>query len=155
MGTAVRVGACLAAALVFLHAPSASAEHRFALIVSGASGGREYVARYDRWTAGLSKTLVENLKFDPALVTALSDTTRPSSASTAENVRRVIGSIASRMMREDVLLIVLIGHGTFDGTDAKFNLVGRDLESAEWFALLRPLAGRVVIVNTALSRIHI
>jgi hypothetical protein len=44
---------------------------------------------------------------------------------------------------------VLIGHGTFDGTDAKFNLVGRDLESAEWSALVRPLAGTVVVVNTS------
>ena len=145
----MRVGACLAAACVLLYPPWAAAEQRFALVVSGASGGREYVAQYDRWTSDLSKSLVDNLKFDPALVTVLSDTTQPSSASTADNVRRVIGSIASRMTREDVLLIVLIGHGTFDGIDAKFNLVGRDLESAEWSALLRPLPGRLVVVNTA------
>jgi hypothetical protein len=44
---------------------------------------------------------------------------------------------------------VLIGHGTFDGVDAKFNLVGPDLESAEWAALLRPLPGRLVIANTS------
>ena len=53
------------------------------------------------------------------------------------------------MTRDDVLLIVLIGHGTFDGTDAKFNLVGRDLESAEWSELLRALPGRLIFVNTA------
>jgi len=145
----MRVGACVAAACVLLYSPWAAAGQRFALVVSGASGGREYVAQYDRWTSDLSKSLVDNLKFDPALVTVLADTTHPSSASTADNVRRVIGSIASRMTREDVLLIVLIGHGTFDGTDAKFNLVGRDLESAEWSALLRPLPGRLVVVNTA------
>ena len=33
--------------------------------------------------------------------------------------------------------VLLIGHGTFDGTDAKFNLVGPDLESAEWSSLLK------------------
>ena len=43
---------------------------------------------------------------------------------------------------------MLIGHGTFDGVDAKFNLVGPDLESADWAALLRPLPGRLVVVNT-------
>jgi hypothetical protein len=145
----MRLGACLAAFCVLLHAPWAVAGQRFALVVSGAAGGREYVAQYNRWTADLSKSLVENLKFDSALVTVLSDTTQPASASTADNVRRVVGSIASRMTRDDVLLIVLIGHGTFDGTDAKFNLVGRDLESAEWSALLRPLPGRLVMVNTA------
>ena len=30
----------------------------------------------------------------------------------------------ARMTRDDLLFIVLIGHGTFDGVDAKFNLVG-------------------------------
>ena len=74
MGAAVRLGACLAAACVLLQAPWAMAGQRFALVVSGAAGGHEYVAQYDRWTADLSKSLVENLKFDSALVTVLSDT---------------------------------------------------------------------------------
>jgi hypothetical protein len=133
-----------------LHAASAAAAgQRFALIVTGASGGPEYVAQYDRWSSDLARSLIENLKFDPALVTVLTDTTQPASASSADNVRRVVQSIARGMTREDVLLIVLLGHGTFDGTDAKFNLVGRDLESSEWSELLRPLRGRFVLVNTA------
>jgi hypothetical protein len=133
----------------FLSNSAAMAGQRFALIVAGASGGPEYVAQYERWTSDLSTSLIENLKFDPALVTVLSDASRPSSASSAANVRRAIASTASRMTRDDLLLIVLIGHGTFDGTDAKFNLVGRDLESTEWSDLLRQLPGRLVIVNTA------
>jgi hypothetical protein len=151
MGIAMRVRACLAAAaVIFLHAASAAAAgQRFALIVTGASGGPEYVAQYERWSSDLVKSLIENLKFDPALVTLLTDTTQSASASTADNVRRVVESNARRMTRDDVLLIVLIGHGTFDGTDAKFNLVGRDLESTEWSELLRPLRGRLVLVNTA------
>ena len=126
----------------------AMAGQRFALIVAGASGGPEYVGQYDRWCSDLSKALIENLKFDSTLVTVLTDTPRSASASTADNVRRAVGSIAARMTRDDVLLLVLIGHGTFDGTDAKFNLVGRDLESAEWSELLRALAGRLVFVHT-------
>jgi hypothetical protein len=133
----------------FLSNSAAMAGQRFALIVAGASGGPEYAAQYERWTSDLSTSLIEKLKFDPALVTVLSDARRPSSESSAANVRRAIASTASRMTRDDLLLIVLIGHGTFDGTDAKFNLVGRDLESAEWSDLLRQLPGRLVIVNTA------
>ena len=133
----------------FLSNSAAMAGQRFALIVAGASGGPEYVAQYERWTSDLSTSLIEKLKFDPALVTVLSDASRSSSESSAANVRRAIASTASRMTRDDLLLIVLIGHGTFDGTDAKFNLVGRDLESTEWSDLLRQLPGRLVIVNTA------
>jgi hypothetical protein len=122
---------------------------RFAIIVSGAAGGAEYAARYARWSEDLSKALVESFKFEPASVTVLSESSQAGAASTADNVRRAIGSVRDRMKREDVLLLVLIGHGTFDGSDAKFNLVGKDLESVEWSGLLRPLAGTVVVANTS------
>jgi hypothetical protein len=121
---------------------------RFAIIVAGATGGAEYAAQYTRWSADLSRTLVQSLKFDPAFVTVLSDTSQPGDVSTAENVRKTIASVRDRMRRDDVLLLVLIGHGTFDGSDAKFNLVGRDLESSEWSELIRPLPGTVVVVDT-------
>jgi len=50
----------------------------------------------------------------------------------------------------DQLLVVLIGHGTtVDGEDAKFNLVGPDLSASEWAALLKPIPGRLVFVDTA------
>ncbi len=63
-------------------------------------------------------------------------------------MRRVLVAMRDTIAAGDLLFIVLIGHGTFDGVDAKFNLVGPDLASTEWAALLRPIAGRVVFVNT-------
>jgi hypothetical protein len=139
----------IAVAVLLVTPLDAGAEQRFALIVSGAAGGAEYAAQYERWSTQLSTTLVEALKFDPALVTVLAETTRAADAATADNVRRVIASVSSRMTRDDVFFIVLIGHGTFDGIDAKFNLVGPDLESAEWSAMLKAVPGRLVLVNTA------
>jgi hypothetical protein len=53
------------------------------------------------------------------------------------------------MSAGDLALIVLMGHGTFDGSDAKFNLVGPDLAADEWKALVQSLPGEVVFVNTA------
>jgi hypothetical protein len=149
LGTSMKLSVFLATAfLLFAPLPSL-ADQRFALIVCGAAGGPDYASQYDKWAAQTSKTLIESLKFDPALVTLLSDTKSPDTVATAENVRRVIGSVVTRMTRDDVFFVLLIGHGTFDGTDAKFNLVGPDLESAEWSALFKALPGRVVIVNTS------
>ena len=125
----------------------ASGEGRVALIVSGAAGGQDYAEQYARWTETLSKVLVDQMKLAAADVHVLSDTTG-SAAATSDNVRRAINAIRQSMTREDLLLVVLIGHGTFDGTDAKFNLVGPDLSSSEWAALLRAVPGRVVLVNT-------
>jgi hypothetical protein len=78
----------------------------------------------------------------------LADTPDRASASTAANVRQFLSAVRRAMTRDDLLLIVLIGHGTYDGVDAKFNLVGADLESAQWAELVAGLPGRVVIVNT-------
>ena len=55
------------------------------------------------------------------------------------------------MTKDDAVFVILFGHGTFDGIDAKFNLVGPDLEASEWAELLDPLPGRVVFINTTSS----
>jgi hypothetical protein len=68
-------------------------------------------------------------------------------ASTAAGVRTAVDRLRARMTANDLLLVFLIGHGSFDGTEAKFNLVGPDLSSAEWAALLEPLPGTLVVVD--------
>ena len=134
--------------LLLLVATPAAAEERYALVVSGATGGEDYAQQYEKWTTALQASLVERLKFRPEHVTLLTEGAAPTLAATAANVRRALASVRQRMTRDDLLFVILIGHGTFDGLDAKFNLVGPDLESAEWGALLRPLPGRLVVVNT-------
>ena len=127
---------------------AAHAQQRFALVVSGATGGQEYGAQYLAWTDALNRIFTARFKLDPANVVVLREGDDPATASTGDNVRKSIQQLQQQMKREDLLVVVLIGHGTFDGVDAKFNLVGRDLESAEWGALLRPVPGTVVVVNT-------
>ena len=139
---------CVGAAVLCLAAASAFADQRYALIVAGANGGPEYAQQYARWTDELSKMLAAQMKLEPANIITLSETPRPDGASTAANVRKAVSKLRAAAGREDLLLVVLIGHGTFDGADAKFNLVGPDLESAEWGELLGGIAARVVVVNT-------
>ena len=47
------------------------------------------------------------------------------------------------------LWLVLIGHGTFDGHAAKFNLRGPDVEAAELADWLKPLKRPVAVINCA------
>ncbi|HEX6975629.1 MAG TPA: hypothetical protein VF147_14590 [Vicinamibacterales bacterium] len=150
VGRPFRVAITVSIAIAALFVPTlANAQQRYALIVSGATGGAEYVDQYAKWTAQLSEALTGRMKIDAAHVTVLSETTTADRIANAANVRRILTTVRQSMSRDDLLFIVLIGHGTFDGVDAKFNLVGPDLESAEWAALLKPLAGRVVLVNTS------
>jgi hypothetical protein len=141
--------ATICAVAIFAASQAAHAEQRYALIVAGANGGKEYAQQYAKWTDELSKLLTAQMKLDAANLTTLADVPRPDAAATAANIRKAMAKARGAVGREDLLLIVLIGHGTFDGADAKFNLVGPDLESAEWSALLGGIAGRVVVVNTS------
>ena len=134
---------------LFAAAVSAVAGDRYALIVAGASGGPEYAEQYARWSADLAAVLTGRMKIPADRITVLSDTPDRTKAATAGNVQQQIAAIRRTMTRDDLLLIVLIGHGTYDGIDAKFNLVGADLASTQWAELVAGLPGQVVIVNTS------
>jgi hypothetical protein len=121
------------------------------VIVSGVAGGEKYVAQHQKWRAGLAVALKTTFAFDDANVTVLDAESKGTSQATAENIRRLFGDLRRRVTREDTLLLVLLGHGTFDGADAKFNLVGPDLSAGEWKGLLDAMPGRLVVVNTTES----
>jgi len=138
----------IAAASILFFAATAAASDRYALIVSGANGEPAYAEQYGQWRQAASLALMEKLGFEGGHIFTLYDGGDAEHASTAAGVRRAVDQIRSRMTADDLLLVLLIGHGSFDGTEAKFNLVGPDLSSAEWGALLKPIAGRIVIVDS-------
>ena len=125
------------------------AENRFALIVTGAPGGDAFVATYTRWTNDLASVFRDALGFPVEHVTALTGTSEiAAEQSTAQNVRAAIATLRQQVDKEDLVVVVLIGHGSVDVASAKFNLVGPDLTSTEWGEMLRDLPGRVVFINT-------
>ena len=142
-----RLACAIACALV---ATSAVAEERYAVVISGASGGDAYAQKYQRLRAALTTTLKETFAYsaDRLLVFGEDDGEGVQKA-TRENVQRVFVDLRKRLAKDDQLLVFLMGHGTVDGhEDAKFNLVGPDLSATEWAELLKPLPGRLVFVDT-------
>jgi hypothetical protein len=125
-----------------------AASERYALIVTGALGEPAYGEQYAQWRQQAVTALLEKLAVDERKVFTLLDGGDETHAATAANVRKVLGALRSSITTDDVLLVLLIGHGSFDGVEAKFNLVGPDLSSAEWAGLIKPISGRVVVVNT-------
>ena len=134
--------------VLLLIAVTASASDRYALIVAGANGEASYAEQYGQWRQAASLALMEKLGFEGGHIFTLFDGGDAEHVSTAAGVRRAVEQIRARMKPDDVLLVLMIGHGSFDGTEAKFNLVGPDLSSAEWAALLKPIAGRIVVVDS-------
>jgi hypothetical protein len=139
-----------ALAISLLATPSGAGE-RYAVIVSGASGGEKYAAQHHKWRDDLTAALRNTYVFSDANVVALTEDGSDTSKATADNVRKLFGDLRRRLTRDDLLFVVLMGHGTFDGDAAKFNLIGPDLTAAEWKALLDTIPGRLVVVNTTES----
>ena len=68
---------------------------------------------------------------------------------TRVQLTQTLASIAHDAKPEDDFVLMLIGHGSFDGTDYKFNLVGPDITAAELAGMCdRIPAKRQLIVNT-------
>jgi hypothetical protein len=57
--------------------------------------------------------------------------------------------VSAQTVGEQELWIVLIGHGTFDGREAKFNLAGPDISAKELAELLKPIQRPLILINTA------
>ncbi|MFN7977641.1 MAG: hypothetical protein U0P30_05855 [Vicinamibacterales bacterium] len=133
-------------------APAAH-DPRWAVVVSGASGGADYAAQLATWRQGIQAALTSRFGFPASQVVQLVDETarEAGTVATAENVRKAFTTLRGQVGKDDLVLVVLLGHGTFDGQQAKFNLVGPDLTAADWSVMLGALPGRLVVVNTTES----
>ncbi|MGE5243364.1 MAG: hypothetical protein ACM3SQ_03965 [Betaproteobacteria bacterium] len=130
-------------------ARAAAAADKYALVVTGASGGEEYARQFETWRVMFLSTLRETWSYPDDHIVMLAE--RPGqnvARATRENVERAIADLRKRMTKDDQLLVLLIGHGSGDGDEARFNLVGPDLRAGEWADLLRAIPGRLVFVDT-------
>jgi hypothetical protein len=112
------------------------------VIVAGLGGEPDYEQRFASWAQEIDKILrsgsadakVETL-YEPAATRAA--------------VRSLFERIAKEAASQDLLVLMLIGHGTFDNIDYKINLPGPDISAAELAGLLdRVPATRQLVVNT-------
>lgn len=69
--------------------------------------------------------------------------------STKAKLTDVMGEVARDAKPEDDFVLTLIGHGSFDGVEYKFNLVGPDISATELAALCdKVMSKRQLIVDT-------
>src|SRR5688500_16534079 len=115
--------------------------NKFALIINGAGGEPEYAKQFAQWTTDLNSVLSRRYGFDSSRIKVLSE-----KLANAEEVKRTFGSLKSELDPNNVLFVFLIGHGSFDGKEAKFNLVGPDLSASDYNQLLTSLPTRRIVV---------
>ena len=125
----------------------------FLLIVVGLSGNPEHGELFAKWGTSLAESSAKVGVTKDRLI-YLSDTKDEgglvSGRATREEIDKAFASFAKTAAPEDVVYVVLFGHGTFDGSTARFNLPGPDMTPADFNNALRKVPARnVVFVNTA------
>ena len=131
--------------LVLLISASSAAQktdpNKFAVIINGPGGEPAYAKQFTEWATDLNSVLSKRYGFDPKQIKLLSD-----KQATAEEVKRAFAALKSELADGNVLYVFLIGHGSFDGKESKFNLVGPDLSASDYNQLLTSLPTRRIVV---------
>jgi hypothetical protein len=140
-----------------------SEARQMVILVVGAPGAEEYgeafTAWADRWQDAARQADAICLRIGPGgkntdeTNDAKNEADDEEAAEPAANDRdRLRGQLlAVSKSPPETVWLVLIGHGTFDGQTAKFNLRGPDVSAKELATWLEPLVVPVAVINCASS----
>ena len=129
------LGAGLLLATVPLHAST------YYVTVAGLGGEPDYEQRFTETAKELDRTF--------RAATGSHVYTLTGAQSTRAKLSETLAAIAREAKPEDDLVMTLIGHGSYDGMEYKFNLVGPDITAAELATMLdRVSARRQLVVDT-------
>lgn len=126
------------------------------LAVVGLGGDPAYAERFLEWGLRIRTAALERFGIPEERVTLLSEDPEMNPAvdgrSDRAGVEAAMTATAESAGPRDRILVVLMGHGSFRGDEARFNLPGPDLTAQEWGALLARFGDRpVALVNTSSS----
>ena len=126
---------------------TAAAQTTRILVVTGVPGDAEHAQKFDSWAKSFIDAAKKKDAVPDANIVYLSD-----KQATKPAVEKAVADFAAASKANDTVVILLIGHGSFDGSTAAFNLMGPDLTAADYGKLLGKFAAqKVVFINTASS----
>ncbi len=114
----------------------------YLLTVAGLGGEPDYEQRFTMLASDTDKILRAGGQTDRIV-----ETLKGGDATRAK-VEAALNRIAAQAKPQDAFVLMMIGHGTFDGTEYKFNLPGPDISATELAALMNKIqAGRQLVVD--------
>lgn len=112
------------------------------ILIVGAAGTNDYAAQFEQW-AQTWKSAAVHTRLTVIGLDADKDDSKA-------RLKQAIDAAAADDQLQEVWLVML-GHGTFDGKRAKFNLHGPDVDAVELNSWLQPLEQRIVVLNCTSS----
>jgi len=121
-----------------------STERPAVIVVVGAAGSPEYGAQFVKWARLWEQACLKGGAKFAAI--GLDEDEQTNDCARLQQTLAVESQQTSA-----ALWLVLLGHGTFDGRTAKFNLRGPDLSADDLAEWLKPVIRPLVVINTASS----
>lgn len=139
----------LAGAIPVVATATSAAQETHLLIVVGVGGEPEYTDAFHEWGAAMFDAARVRNGLPAENVVFLADQPqrdpeRISARSNRENIEQALREMAARSRAGDQIFILLIGHGSYDGHDARFNLPGPNLTATDFATLLDIFADRTI-----------
>jgi hypothetical protein len=135
----------LAAGILLMAARPAPAETSHLVVVVGLGGEKKYSDAFRATAAAMVGAAEKKLGLDPAHIVSLGE-----QDATRDSIGKALAGVAARAKPGDVVFVLLIGHGSFQQGEARFNLRGPDMTAADFAPLLDALSAQtVVFVNAA------
>jgi hypothetical protein len=136
--TGLRIGLFATVCVLSLRARAAV----YYVTVAGLGGEADYEQRFTAAAKDLDKVFKASDSTSHVY-------TLTGAQATASKLADTLGAVAHDARPEDDFVLILIGHGSFDGVEYKFNLVGPDVTAGEIAAMCdRIPARRQLIVDT-------
>jgi len=126
----------------------------YALIVSSASGNAEFKEKFLNWSSQMVQLLKDDMRIPRENIILLTEdpaknSTLVNGKATKPELTKAFDGLVAKVPPDGRLLVMLIGHGSFDGVDYKFNLVGPDATGAEFKTWLDRFDKRQVVLVCA------
>ncbi len=139
--------------LAFALCTAADIDRPTVLVVVGAPGTPEYEVTYQSWVARWRDTATKAGADFTAIGEKKPPTGEKALEPTLSDHDRLRDYLADRSKTHPpgTLWLILIGHGSFDGREAKFNLRGPDVTDLELAGWLKPIEGPVAVLDCSSS----
>lgn len=122
------------------------------LVISGIGGEPRFSEQFLSWGKSVVDAAVAKYGVPAANVTFLAEKAGAAPVTgeaRKENIEAALTELATRVGSDDLLFVVLIGHGSYRGEESSLNLPGPDISAADFAKLLEPIEARVAVANTS------
>jgi hypothetical protein len=130
-------------------------KQKYGVLIGGLGGTEQHREKFQKFLYQTRELFINKFNIAKNNIIILAGTPAAEDSiikdiSRAENINAVFSQLSNKVTNNDEVVIVLFGHGSFDGKNSMLNIPRQDLKDIDYRNLIAFLkASRIIFVNTA------